>query len=579
VKEKLRSILFRRINAPSAFEIRLALRSFSIHEKIVFLFLAALFLTGVFGLWFKLQEKFAVLMPVQGGTVREGIIGTPHLANPILANTDADRDLTFVIYAGLMKSDGQGGLEKNLAEKYSISDDGLAYTFVLKENLVWHDGLPLTGEDVAFTIMAAKNPSIKSPIRANWEGVEAEVVDERTIRFILKKPYVPFMENTTLGILPKHIWKNATPDQFSLSEFNRQPIGAGPYMIKKVNRNSAGIITSYELKAFGDYALGRPLIPKIELIFYNSENELIAAFKNNSIDSLSSVSSQTVRGLKMADNQLKTLTLPRIFGLFFNQNKSTVLRDQKVRQALNMAVNKEKLVNEILNGFGVALNGPIPPPVLAFEKQTSDFNLEEAKKILDAAGWKIDDKSGIRAKTDKKSKIELAFNIATANTPELAKSADMLKNMWQELGVKIEIKFFEIGDLNQNIIRPREYESLLFGQVIGRNPDLFAFWHSSQRNDPGLNVALYANKTADQLLEATRITKEVEDRRNKYEKFQQEIEKDAPAIFLYSPFYLYVAHPDLKGFATDMITIPAERFANINKWHLYTARVWKIFAH
>ncbi|MEK7599387.1 MAG: ABC transporter substrate-binding protein [Patescibacteria group bacterium] len=316
MKEKLRSILFRRINPPSALEIRLALRSLSIREKIVFLMLTALFLTGVFGLWFKLQEKFAVLTPVQGGIIREGIVGTPHLANPILANTDADRDLTFLTYAGLMKSDGRGGLENNLAEKYAVSDDGLSYTFVLKENLVWHDDLPLTSEDVAFTIMAAKNPSIKSPIRANWEGVEVEIIDERTVRFLLKKPYVPFIENTTLGILPQHIWKNATPDQFSLSEFNRQPIGAGPYMIKKVNRNSAGIITSYKLKAFSDYTLGRPNIAKIELIFYNSENELTAAFEKNDINSLSSVSSQTALGLKMAAGRLKTLTLPRIFGLF-----------------------------------------------------------------------------------------------------------------------------------------------------------------------------------------------------------------------------------------------------------------------
>lgn len=579
MKEKLKSVLFRRINPPSALEIRLALRVFSIPEKIVFLTLAALFLTGAFGLWFKLQEKFAVLTPVEGGIIREGIIGTPHLANPILANTDADRDLTFLIYAGLMKSDGRGGLKENLAEKYDISDDGLSYNFVLKENLVWHDGRPLTSEDVAFTIMAAKNPAIKSPIRANWEGVEVEIIDERTVHFILKKPYVPFMENTTLGILPKHIWKDATPDQFSLSEFNRQPIGAGPYMIKKANRNSAGIITSYELKAFGDYALGRPLIPKMELIFYNSENELVTAFKNNSIDSLSSVSSALANELKTASGRLKTLTLPRIFGLFFNQNKSVVLRDPKIRQALNLTINKEKLVNEILNGFGAALEGPIPPPVLALENQAGNFNLEEAKKILSDAGWKIDEKSGVRTKTDKKSKIELAFNITTSNAPELAKSAEMLKNMWQELGAKIEIKFFEIGDLNQNIIRPREYESLLFGQVIGRNPDLFAFWHSSQRNDPGLNVAMYANKTADELLETARSVKETEERRKKYEKIQQEIQKDLPAVFLYSPYYLYITHPDLKNFMTDMITIPAERFANIHRWNLYTERVWKIFAN
>lgn len=559
-------------------EISLALRSLLLREKIIFLALAIIFLIGAMGLWFELQKTFTLLVPVEGGSIHEGMIGTPYLINPLLANTDADRDLTQLIYAGLMKADDRGGLENELAESFSIAADGLSYTFILKENLVWHDGEAITSEDIVFTIQAAKNPAMKSPVRANWEGVEVEVIDERTVRFWLKKPYAPFMENTTLGILPKHIWKNATPEQFSLSEFNRRPVGAGPYVVKTIQRNSAGIITAYELKSFKKYALGRPKIEKIKLTFYNSEPEEIAAFARGDVDSLGSVSSEGVAKLNADADRLKTMTLPRIFGLFFNQNRSEVLRDKKVREALNMTVDKERLVQEALGGHGTPLERPLPPGILGLRDQKTVFNPEQAQEILDAAGWKIDAEDGIRTKKQKsKPDMKLAFSIATANTTELVKTAEMLKNMWREIGADIALKFFEIGDLNQNVIRPREYEGLLFGQVIGRNPDLFAFWHSSQRNDPGLNVALYANKNVDGLLEAARATQEFVLRQEKYQKFLEEIQKDIPAIFVYSPYYLYIAPSSLKGFETNIINVPAERFANIHKWHLYQTRVWKIF--
>jgi len=534
---------------------------------------------GLLGMWTELQKKFALVVPVEGGLIREGIIGTPHLVNPVLASTDADRDLVALIYSGLMKPDGKGGLEKDLAESYSVSEDGLAYTFTLKENLSWHDGEKLTSEDITFTIQAVRVPAVKSPARANWEGVEIEIVDPRTIRFLLKKPYAPFLENAALGILPKHIWNTATPEQFSLSEFNREPVGAGPYRIDKIRRNSAGIITMYELKSFKDYALGRPLIPKIEILFYNSASDIVSAFERGDIDAVSSVSAENEKRLRLGGATIKKLVLPRVFGVFFNQNKSEVLRDQAVRKSLNLATDRKTLVREVLGGYGVALKGPIPRIILDPEENADEvrFNLEEARAELEKAGWKTNGDGLRQKKKSAKENLTLALTIATANTPELVKSALMLKSMWQELGAKVELKFFEIGDLNQNVIRPREYESLLFGQIIGRDPDPFPFWHSSQRNDPGLNIALYANKTADGLIEEARAENDAEKRKDKYADFQKEVEKDLPAIFLYSPYYLYVADPDLKGFDTEMITIPAERFANVHKWHLYTSRVWKIF--
>lgn len=550
-------------------------------EKVALLILFLLLFIGILGTWVNLQKRFAMAIPVEGGMLREGVIGTPYLVNPILASTDADRDLTTLIYAGLMKSDGLGGLEKELADDYLVSEDGLSYTFTLKDNLIWHDEKPLTSDDVAFTVNAAKNPAVKSPVRANWEGVEIEIIDPKTLRFLLKKPYAPFLENTTIGIIPKHLWKNASPEQLSLSEFNRQPIGAGPYEINSVKRNSSGIITAYGLKSFKAYALGKPLIPKIEMLFYNSEPEMLASYEIGGLDSLGSLSAVNASKIRGSESSLKTLILPRIFGIFFNQNKSEATRDQKVRLALDMATDKENLVKNVLNGFGVALSGPLPPGIIDIdEERETSFDPEGAKNILDENGWKLNEESGIREKNAKgKTTIELSVDISTANTPELVKTAELVKNMWREIGVKMEVRLFEIGDLNQSVIRPRDYQGLLFGQVVGRDPDPFAFWHSSQRNDPGLNIALYANKTVDNILETARITNDADGRKNKYADFEKEVAKDAPATFLYSPYYLYVVPKNLKGFDTGMITVPAERFANVNKWHLYTAMVWKILVN
>lgn len=558
-------------------------RGLRIWEKVTALILIFVMGIGTVGVWTQLQNRFALALPISGGSFKEGIVGIPHLVNPLLASTDVDRDLVNLLYAGLMKPDGHGELEKNMASRVEISQDGLSYTFTLKNDLVWHDDEPLTARDIAFTIQAAKNPALKSPLRANWEGVEIEVVDDKTIRFWLKKAYAPFLRNATLGILPKHIWKDTTPEQFSLSELNRRAVGSGPYKINEIKRNAEGIVTLYRLKAFKNYALEKPFITQIELLFYNSEDELLAAFLKGNVDAASSLSAESVNTLREKEDiekQLMTLTLPRIFGVFFNQNKSEFLQSKKIREALDRAVDKPRLVEEVLGGYGVTLDDPIPPDIVEGDPsfQLTSFNLASAEAILENAGWKINDETKIREKKQKKKEsVELQFSLSTANTPELVAVAQRLHAMWQALGVKTDIKIFEIGDLNQNVIRPREYEALLFGEVVGLDPDLFAFWHSSQMNDPGLNIALYANKDVDKLLEEARTITDRAKRKNKYVEFLKEIKQDVPAVFLYSPHYLYIAPPSLKGFDTEIITIPGERFANVHRWHMHTERVWKIF--
>jgi peptide/nickel transport system substrate-binding protein len=565
------------------------IRTFSLKEKVIFFTLAVIFIASSILLFWKINSFYLVEIPASGGTLTEGIIGTPRFINPILAMSDPDRDMTALIYSGLMRPDNKGGLIPDLAEKFEISRDGLSYAFTLKQNLVWQNGNPITSDDIIFTIQQAKDPNIKSPKRASWEGVEMEKIDDLTMVFELKKPYTPFMENTTIGILPKHIWQNALPEQMSFSEFNINPIGSGPYKVKKINRNSSGIITSYELSPNKNFNLKKPCIQNLVLRFYPSEKELLSAYQKGEVNSISAIAPQVVEKIKRNNSNLKTFSLPRVFGIFFNQNNAKIFSYKEVRLALNLATDKKKIIDEVLQGFGTKLDYPIPPGIFGALSEPASDVIGEAKNILEKNGWVFKDDvwqkparnatQSVAGGKDKKETLLLEFSLSTSDAPDLKQTAELLKSMWTEMGAKVNLRIFEIGDLNQNVIRPRKYDALLFGEIVGRDPDPFVFWHSSQRNDPGLNIALYANIKVDKLLEEARTISDKAKRREKYEEFQEEVIKDMPAIFLFSPKFIYLMPNNLKG-AEEMesITVSSERFSQIYKWYIKTDKVWKIFA-
>ncbi|MBU4476872.1 peptide ABC transporter substrate-binding protein [Patescibacteria group bacterium] len=572
---------------PSLREFVYIIRNFSLKEKIAFFAFAVIFLTTSLLACWKISNFFLVETPAEGGTLAEGIIGTPRFINPVLAISDADRDMTNLTYSGLMRPDNKGGLTPDLAEKYEISDDGLIYTFTLKEHLLWQDGEPITSDDIVFTIQETKDPAIKSPRRAGWEGVAIEKIDERTVRFTLKKAYTPFLENTIIGILPRHIWQEARAEQMSFSEFNINPVGSGPYKIKTANKNSSGIVTSYELVPNKNFALGKSYLAKLITRFYPSEKELLSAYQKGDIDSVSAITPESAEKIKKSGSTIKNLFLPRVFGVFFNQNNSKIFTYSEVRYALDFATDKKRIIDEVLQGFGAKIDYPIPPGVFgALPSKNESYSIEKARQLLKAGGWKFNEEEKVWEKKENSSSksknaetLRLEFSLSTSDAPDLKKTAELVKAMWEEMGAKVNIKIYEIGDLNQNIIRPRKYDALLFGEIIGRDPDPFAFWHSSQRNDPGLNIALYANIKMDKLLEETRTISDESERGEKYKEFQKEIAKDAPAVFLYSPKFIYLMPSEIKGTEKmESVTVPSERFSQIHKWYIKTDKVWKIFA-
>lgn len=548
--------------------------SFSTKQTIVFVVLSVLLVASAISMLASINRAFMIYEPERGGSLSEGIVGTPRFINPVLAISEADRDLVEIVYAGLMKKLPDGTLVPDMAESYTVSDDGLTYEFVIRDNAIFHDKTPLTAADVVFTIETIKDPLVKSPLAAAWNGVavSANESSQNTVTFRLSEAYASFLENATVGILPSHIWAAKQPETFTLADENLYAVGSGPFRIKDIDEKKNNTIEDIRLRAFTQYAGERALISRLNLSFYKNEDDAIKAFRRGHIDQLGSVSPNAAHELADAGFSPHVATLSRVFGIFFNPNQNELLRDKEIVKAFDLAINEEAIIDEVLHGFGVPLNGPVPAPLSAYDHEAHNqaTDTAEANKILDERGWQKNE-SGTRMKDGK----TLQFSISTADVAELRHTAELIKRDLETIGAIVTVKVFETGVLNQNIIRPREYEALLFGQVIRNASDLFAFWHSSQRNDPGLNVAVYTNSSVDTMLEKLVGSSDPEFIAQTIKNFSAEIVRDRPAIFLYSPEFIYLRSDAAEGIDFDHLTSSSERFLGITEWYVRTDAIWK----
>jgi len=632
-------------------------------EKIFFFSFFSLFVVSFIFLCGDIYYKNTEIKPSQGGIYTEGIVGQPGLVNPIYANSDVDRDISQLIFSGLMKYGKNLEIIPDLAAKYEIEDNGKTYKFYIKDNLFWQDKTPLTVDDIIFTIKTIQNPDFKSPLQANWVGVDTEKVSETVLKLKLKMPYVAFLENCTLKILPKHILENVPADRFPFI----RPIGSGPYKIKdEIKQGKTDQTKSLSFSENPYYFGEKPKISEIKFVFFNKDEDLAKALATGAIDGASLPASY---GL---DSGLKkySFPLPRYFSIFFNQENSKVLADKQVRLALNYGTDKKALAEKIFGNSDQPLivDSPILPDFYGFPQPSNiyGYDLEKAKSILDQDGFKDENKDNVREKITKKTpafkfekqlkkgssgkdvqelqkclakypdiypegdvsgyfgqntenavirfqekyakeilepqgfkngtgmvskatqtklndvclsnaedSLSLKISISTVDQDLMKKTAEALQEQWKALGVQVEIKTLPISRLENEVIKTRNYECLLFGEVLGIIPDPLPFWHSSQIKDPGLNLSLYQNKDADKLLEDIRKSADISSRAEKLAQFQDILISDAPTIFLYSPDYIHFASNKIKGISSEKIIDPSKRFIGIEDWYINTKRVWK----
>ena len=383
-------------------------------------------------------------------------------------------------------------------------------------------------------------------------------------------------------------------EKFNLSPLNTKPVGSGPYKIRSVLKNKEGIPEEYKLERFNRFALGKPTIKYFNVISYSNERDLINALLSHSIDQAGGISPEYVKKAEGARYRVNTATLPRIFGIFFNDTKNKIFNDPEIVKAIDKAIDRQYIIDQVLEGYGAPIHNPIPEKIIpnGLSEVYTNKNIEEANLILDKAGWTLGS-DGIRAKggakaTTKKvngktvtvpatDSIRLSFSLTTGDAPELKETTFLIKEQLKKIGVEVDIqKVYETGQLNQ-VIRARDYEALLFGQLINYESDLYSYWHSSQRVDPGRNIAMYNNKKVDILLESTQKILNGDERSDKYEDIIKEFNANIPAILIYSPKYLYLTSSRLNNMSLLNMTVPADRFFSVYTWSTDTDKVWKIF--
>lgn len=530
-----------------------------------------------------------VFGPAVGGEIVEGVVGTPRSLNPVLSvSNDVDNDLMRLAYSRLFTTDGGGNLTPDLVEKYDVSSDLKTYALTIRDDAKWHDGQALTADDVLFTLALIQDPAWKSPLHATFKDVTVEKTDERTIKLTLKEPYAAFLSLLDFGVLPRHVWKDVVPQNAAMTEASLKPIGSGAFAFGEMRRDKRGFVLSYTLKRNEGYYAQPPYIERLTFRSYPDYASAIEALRNRQIDSLSFVP----RDMRADLNGLANITpvpleLPQATAVFFNPGQNEALKDKEVRRALIMGIEKVRILFDVLGGDGHPLDRPSLPGFSATSSNPVPFNLDGGAALLESLGWKLDPTTHLRARVTPPStkasggksaeaKTEtLHVTLTTVDQPESLNVASIVKNGWAAMGVDVSIEAVPASDIHRSVIAPRAYQALLYSQLLAADSDPYPFWHSSQIKDPGLNLAMFADRDADDALEAARTTTDPAARQEDYKKFLSVLADQLPAAFLYSPSYTYAIPAGLKGFGGKWVNSPSDRFATVASWYLKTARVWK----
>lgn len=551
-------------------------------------------------------------IPLPKGSYTEGLVGAPQFINPLLSQTnDVDADISSLIFSGLFRYDENLHTIPDLAEKYSVSDDGLTYTVTLRDNLRWHDGTNISADDIVFTFSSAQDPEFHSPLYLSLLGIQVSKTGEREVTFRLPEPHDRFLELLTTGLLPEHLWGEIPPIHSTLNEYNlNNPIGSGRWRFKSLTKDGRGNIKTYSLVPFSDAVGAKPYLQEITFKFYSDPGSAVAALNNRTVDGIGYLPNELEA--EVNDPQIKryALTLPRYTAIFFNQQANPALREKSVRQALTAAIDRAKILSDVLELKGEIVEGPILPNTPGFDPtiQEPAYDPAAAEKLLDDAGWsRIDAAAYAQLKSSPTTTATsttalhgatatssqpiaanapayyrrntagaiLELNLTTVDSPENAKGAELVAQFWRGIGVDVNVTIVSKNRILREIIKPRSYQAILYGEVIGADPDPYPFWHSSQVADPGLNLAIFSNRQVDKLLEEARATQDGNVKAKKFQEFARLVNAELPAIFLYAPTYTYAMRASVKGFAMTKIMLPQDRFNQIFAWYVKTGFQWR----
>lgn len=543
---------------------------------VLWLVLIAVILLGIIAQIF-IRRDATTATGGTGGTYIEGALGPIETLNPLFATSSAELSASQLMFSSLYHYDAKGSLHTDVATSLAYNEASKTYTAQLRDDVRWHDGHKLTAKDVVFTINLIKNPAVRSPLRVNWVDVQAKAVNDTTVQFVLPATYAAFPHALTFPILPEHMLGSATPSSMRQAPFNHSPVGSGPFKFQILqSTNNARRPKTVHVVAFDGYYGGRPKLDRFELQAYSTQQDIVSALQAGELSGATDLS--VVMRKDIPRNQYTTTTVPTDRGVYLLMNNTNpILKDRAVRKALQLGTNTAAIRTSL--GEGVQrLDGPFIPSQLGGINTPSADKPDRAKAaaMLDEAGWKLADGSKVRSKDGQKLEIMITTTKGAEYEAVLAK----VMEQWQQLGVAVTQQVIDRSATSstfvQGTLQGRSYDVLLYELAIGADPDVYAYWHSSQTGYQGYNFVNYTSCTADAALASARTRLEPKLRAAKYKAFAEQWYSDVPAIGLYRSASVYATGPGVQAIQQgDTLVSGADRYADVLRWTVTTRDVYK----
>jgi len=519
--------------------------------------------SGLQILWY--QQSYRTSAYANDGTYAEAVLGPIDTLNPIFASSNAEEAASELLFSRLLSYDQTGNLNYDLAESMKVSDDQRVYTVTLRPDARWQDGTFIRARDVVFTVDLLKNPATRSTI-TGWNDIQAVAVDDRTVEFRLPGVYAAFPHALNyLPILPERILRDVEPAALRENAFSSDPIGSGPFIVRFVQDiDPASERKVIHLARNDNYFRGAAKIERFQLHVYDNTDGIVRALNTSEVNAATDISVTQAQTVNKERYEVERQPINAGVYALFN-TKQGVMSDIKVRKALQVGTNTAELRKIVGEGtpelYLPFINGQVSGDLPA----APVVNKEEAAKLLDEAGWKLD--AGIR----KKDGTALRITMVTTKNSDLERVLDSLQQQWRDLGVTITTSIVDPSDPAQNVVlnilQKRNYDVLLYQLTIGGDPDVYAYWHSSQTGTNGFNFSNYANATADAALSSARTVTNKSLRDAKYVTFARQWLNDVPAIGLYQQTSQYVFSSSVHTESQDVrLVSPVDRYTNVLYW-------------
>lgn len=538
-------------------------------RRFIFLWIT-LFVVLFFGTFFQirgLSSYYQSLRSVPGGIYSEGLASTFTNANPLYASSAADQSVSRLVFSGLLKYDNGNNLVGDLAQDFALGPAQTHYIVHLKKHLTWHDSQPLTASDVVFTFNTIKNIQAQSSLYNTWKDIAVAAPDSTTVTFDLPAPLASFPHSLTEGIIPVHLLKNIPAAGMRSAPFNAAPVGSGPFAWKFVEVLGSPTTDRQQrisMAAFNGYAGGRSKLDGFNLITFSDEKLLVSAFKKKQINAMSGLESIPGELAKDKSVQLYATPLTSAVMAFFKTSRG-VLKDINVRRALVEGVERQALAN--ITGRPTQLvDGPLLRGQLGYNPQLTQvgYNYDQANQLLDQAGWLRGD-NNLRTKNGQ----FLELSLRSQDSEEYSLTTQYLQQQWEKLGIKANVTYYSGEDLQSQVIGGHDYDILVYGISIGADPDVFAYWDSSQASISSQghsNLSEYKSPVADEALQSGRSRTDNAVRIVKYKAFLTAWTAEAPALGLYQPNYIYITRGPVFGYDRHADNSASDRFYNVENW-------------